>query len=113
MLQATHVRLLLRDNVSPKKTLRFARKYSVTSSFPSVWLARLDAEKACDQGDISAAWASARTAVAVSEDVNGIEKVWLWGLEHQSSNEKDRQALYEVNPTCRKKRAAITDTNPS
>ena len=61
-----------------------------------MWLARLDAEKACDQGDIKSAWAFARTAVAASQDVNGAEKIWLWGLDHQSSNTEDRQAVYEV-----------------
>ena len=97
VLQATHVRLLLRDNASPKRTLRYARKYSVTSVSPSVWLARLDAEKACDQDNIKSAWASARTAVGTSQDVNDTEKIWLWGLDHQASDAEQQQAVYEVN----------------
>ena len=99
ILQATHVRLLLRDNESPKRTLKFARKYSAASSSPSVWLARLDAEKACNRHDINSAWTSARTVVASSEDENGIEKIWLWGLDNQSGDTQDRQAAYEVNVT--------------
>ncbi|KAF8556325.1 hypothetical protein OG21DRAFT_1459349 [Imleria badia] len=95
VLQATHVRLLLRDNASPKRTLKFARTYSAASASPSVWLARLDAEDACDQGDIKSAWASARTAVVASQDVDGTEKIWLWGLDHQSSIAENQQAVYE------------------
>ncbi|KAF8134593.1 U3 small nucleolar RNA-associated protein 6-domain-containing protein [Boletus edulis] len=95
VLQATHIRLLLRDNVSPKSALKFARKYSAGSSSPNVWLARLDAEHACDQGDIKSAWASARTAVFASQDVDGTEKVWLWGLDHQPGNAEDQRAVYE------------------
>ncbi|KAH0827941.1 U3 small nucleolar RNA-associated protein 6-domain-containing protein [Lanmaoa asiatica] len=95
-LQATHIRLLLRDNTSPRRTLRFARKYSATSTSPGVWLARLDAEDACDHGDPKSAWASARIAVVASQDISGAEKIWLWGLDHQSSNTEDQQAIYEV-----------------
>ena len=101
VLQATHVRLLLRDNTSSKKrTLKFARKYSAASDSPSVWLARLDTEYACDQGDIKSAWASARTAVVASQDVDGTTKIWLWALDHQSSIADDQKAVYEVNYPC-------------
>lgn len=100
VLQATHVRLLLRENASPKRTLKFARKYSAASASPDVWLARLDAENACDEDDIKSAWATARNEVAASQDVAGAEKIWLWGLDHQSSNAEDKRALYEVSCPC-------------
>ncbi|KAG8214000.1 hypothetical protein J3R82DRAFT_10751 [Butyriboletus roseoflavus] len=80
VLQATHIRSI-----------------QLISASPGVWLARLDAEEAwaCDPDDIKSAWASARAAVVASQDVDGAEKIWLWGLDHQSSNTEDRQAVYE------------------
>jgi U3 small nucleolar RNA-associated protein 6 len=75
--------------------LKFARKYSAASASPDVWLARLDAENACDEDDIKSTWATARNEVAASQDVAGAEKIWLWGLDHQSSNAEDKRALYE------------------
>ncbi|KAG6375433.1 U3 small nucleolar RNA-associated protein 6-domain-containing protein [Boletus reticuloceps] len=81
--------------ITESRALKFARKYSTGSSSPSVWLARLDAEHACDQGDIRSAWASARTAVFASQDVDATEKVWLWGLDHQPGNAEDQQAVHE------------------
>jgi hypothetical protein len=96
-LQATHIRVLLRDNVSTKKTLKLARRYSVASTSPDVWLARLDAENTSDECDIKSAWASARAAVDANSDVKGAEKIWLWGLDRCSTHPEDQQAVYEVN----------------
>ncbi|KAG9316692.1 U3 small nucleolar RNA-associated protein 6-domain-containing protein [Chiua virens] len=70
-------------------------KYAAASASPDVWLARLDAEHACDQGDVKSAWTSARTAVDASRDVNGAEKIWLWGLDHQPSDGEDGPAVYQ------------------
>jgi U3 small nucleolar RNA-associated protein 6 len=96
VLQATHLRLLLRDNTSPKRTLRLARRYSAASASPDIWLARLDAENTSDEADVKSAWASARAAVDASSDAKGAEKVWLWGLDHWSTNPQVQQAEYEV-----------------
>ncbi|KAF9237504.1 U3 small nucleolar RNA-associated protein 6-domain-containing protein [Melanogaster broomeanus] len=95
VLQATHIRVLLRDNVSPKKTLKLARRYSATSASPDVWLARLDVENSSDECDVKSAWASARAAVDASSDVKGAEKIWLWGLDHWSTNPEGQQGVYE------------------
>ncbi|KAF8842981.1 hypothetical protein BDN67DRAFT_1030869 [Paxillus ammoniavirescens] len=96
VLQATHLRLLLHDNVSPKRTLKLARRYSAASASPDVWLARLDAENASDEADVKSAWASGRAAVDASSDVKGAEKVWLWGLDHWSTNPQVQQAECEA-----------------
>ncbi|KIK98666.1 hypothetical protein PAXRUDRAFT_823638 [Paxillus rubicundulus Ve08.2h10] len=96
ILQATHLRLLLRDNASPKKTLKLARRYSAASTSPDVWLARLDAESTSDEADVKSAWASGRAAVDASSDVKGAEKVWLWGLDHWPTNPEVQQAEYKV-----------------
>lgn len=100
VLQATHVRLLLRDSAPAKRKLKLARKYSAASASPSVWLARLDAEEACDQGNMESAWASARTAVGTNQDIKDTEKIWLWGLDHQLGNAGDQHTVYEVNCIC-------------
>ncbi|KAH7888620.1 U3 small nucleolar RNA-associated protein 6-domain-containing protein [Phlebopus sp. FC_14] len=92
-LQATHIRLLFSDSGPSKKTLKFARRYSLTSASPSVWLARLDVEHASDDHNVGSTWALARAAVQSSPDEDGIEKVWLWRLDHCPSEE--RQARYE------------------
>ncbi|KAF9227279.1 hypothetical protein BS17DRAFT_878240 [Gyrodon lividus] len=95
VLRAMHLRLLLRDNAFPKKTLKVARRYSAASASPDVWLARLDAENISNGADVKSAWAAARAAVNAGSDMSGAEKIWLWGIDHWSTNPEDQQVVYE------------------
>ncbi|KIJ67863.1 hypothetical protein HYDPIDRAFT_107389 [Hydnomerulius pinastri MD-312] len=95
VLQATNIRLLLRDSVPSKKMLKLARRYSMVSTSPDVWLARLDAEKASGEASVLSAWASARVAVRPNGDEKGVKSVWLWGFDHLLVRWEDQQALYE------------------
>lgn len=95
ILQATHLRLLLRDGAPPKRILKLARRYCRATNAPDVWLSRLDAEKAVNDGDITAIWSSARSAVQSFPDKREVEKVWLWGLDHCTSAGENRHSLFE------------------
>ncbi|KAI6106108.1 hypothetical protein EDD16DRAFT_1631406 [Pisolithus croceorrhizus] len=76
VLQATHLRLLLRDGAPSKQILKLARRYCRVTNSPDVWLSRLDAEKAVNDGDITAIWSSARSA---------------WGLDRCTSPGRTQQ----------------------
>lgn len=90
-LLAAHIQLLASHHTSlgsgllpakantPQKILRVARKHTAKSpTRASVWLARLGAERAfADQDEIESAWAEARKSVSG----DGVQDVWLWGLE--------------------------------
>ena len=113
-LLAAHIRLLVSHHGSlgfallppktntPEKILRVARKYSNKApACAAVWLARLAAEKQfARQENVDRAWTEARKYV----EGDGVQEVWLWGLEpqnrHRSSadaeNEADVNAEVEV-----------------
>lgn len=93
VLQATHLRLLLRDGAPPKRILKLARRYCRATNSPDVWLSRLDAEKAVDDGDITAIWTSARSVVQSFPDKSEVEKVWLWGLDRCTSPGENRHSF--------------------
>lgn len=95
VLQATHLRLLLRDGAPSKRILKLARRYCRVTNSPDVWLSRLDAEKAADDGDITAIWSSARSAVQSFPDKSEVEKVWLWGLGHCTCPGGNQHSLFE------------------
>ncbi|KAI6046054.1 U3 small nucleolar RNA-associated protein 6-domain-containing protein [Pisolithus marmoratus] len=99
VLQATHLRLLLRNGAPSKQILKLARKYSRVTNSPDVWLARLDAEKAANDGDITTIWSSARSAVQSFPDKSEVEKVWLWGLDQllleQSMRDSSTRSIHE------------------
>ncbi|KAI6169399.1 U3 small nucleolar RNA-associated protein 6-domain-containing protein [Pisolithus thermaeus] len=95
VLQATHLRLLLRDGAPSKQILKLARRYCRVTNSPDVWLSRLDAEKAVNDGDITAIWSSARSAVQSFPDKSEVEKVWLWGLDRCTSPGRTQQSLFE------------------
>lgn len=95
VLQATHLRLLLRDGAPSKQILKLARRYSRATNSPDVWLARLDAEKAANNGDITTIWSSARSAVQGFPDKREVEKVWLWGLDVRATQGENRLSSFE------------------
>ncbi|KIM69184.1 hypothetical protein SCLCIDRAFT_104260 [Scleroderma citrinum Foug A] len=95
VLQATHLRLLLRDGKPSKMTLKLARRYSLATDSPDVWLARLDVEKAINEHDAQSTWSIACSTVHNYPRKEDIEKVWLWGLDHLMTQDGDRIALFE------------------
>ncbi|KAI9067095.1 hypothetical protein FKP32DRAFT_1564309 [Trametes sanguinea] len=117
-LLAAHIRLLTRHAPSlgpallppkannPEKILRLARKHTARASAStdaSVWLARLDAEKAFAQPEeVESAWAEARGRV----EGPGLEDVWLWGIvpsrtapSSESASPAPALASSPANPT--------------
>ncbi|KAL7281262.1 hypothetical protein ACG7TL_004570 [Trametes sanguinea] len=107
-LLAAHIRLLTRyapslgpallpsKANSPEKILRLARKHTARApawADASVWLARLDAEKAfAPPGEVESAWADARGRV----EGPGLEDVWLWGVVPSSASASPTPSL--ANP---------------
>ncbi|KAI1796429.1 U3 small nucleolar RNA-associated protein 6-domain-containing protein [Ganoderma leucocontextum] len=105
-LLAAHIRLLVSHHGglgfsllppkanTPEKILRVARKHSVKApACTIVWLARLAAEtQFAEQEDVDRTWNEARKHV----EGDGIQEVWLWGLEPQnrqrSSADSDGEA---------------------
>lgn len=49
--------------------------------------------------------------MVASQDINGTEKIWLWGLDHQSRDTEGQQAVYEVKQSS-VYMVLVTDTNP-
>ncbi|KAL4080344.1 U3 small nucleolar RNA-associated protein 6-domain-containing protein [Scleroderma yunnanense] len=95
ILQATHLRLLLSEDKSSKGALKLAKRYSLTTDAPEVWLARLDAEKAANEHDVQLTWTMACSTVHNYAKKEDVEKVWLWGLDHLTTREGTRGTLLE------------------
>ncbi|KAI0949728.1 hypothetical protein AcW1_009250 [Taiwanofungus camphoratus] len=80
--------LLPPSSRTPEKVLRLARKYTARAPTSApVWLARLDAEEqlAGSRSAVERAWVEAREAVAGE----GLEAVWVWGLDRDLGREAD------------------------
>ncbi|TBU43639.1 hypothetical protein BD309DRAFT_960198 [Dichomitus squalens] len=109
-LLAAHIRLLSSHQASlgsallppkantPDKILRVARKH--TSKAPTrsiVWLARLAAEKQfAEPKDVEQAWTEARKRV----EGDGIQDVWLWGLDPENrATLRSTAATDETSPS--------------
>ncbi|KAG1716655.1 hypothetical protein ID866_533 [Astraeus odoratus] len=95
ILRATYLRIQLCDSVPSKKIVKLARRYSLSTDSPEVWLARLDIEKIVNEDDIKSTWSLARSAVHDCQNKDGVEKVWLWGLDHLTNLYENREALFE------------------
>ena len=77
--------------------LKLARKYSFATDAPEVWLARLDVEKAADEHDVQSTWSMACATVHNRSQKADVEKIWLWGLDHLTTQGVDQSCLFEVN----------------